>query len=497
MTQPIPWTFEPADVWRYFAEVCSIPHPSGHEAALARRVAALAAEHGLACRQDAAGNVRIDRPAAPGFGRRPRIILQAHLDMVPQAAAGRPFDFESQPIRPVVRGGWVSADGTTLGADDGIGVALALALLFDARLKAGPLAGVFTVSEETGLVGARAIDPAFLKGDWLLNLDGGGEGRFCIGCAGSGRLEVTFDTAPDPVGPGRGAAVAVAGLRGGHSGSHIHERRGNALVFLVRFLLAEPSFRIGAIEGGSVDNAIPREAAALGIAGEPLAAMRRRADRLAAALAGEFEAPKTFTITVSDAPRPATAWNRAFQGSLLKAVAAAPNGVQAYSDAFRCVRTSSNLAAMHSSGGRLTIRTSQRSLDDGERAALTGRIAAGFAAAGGTPKTGNVYPAWKPRPDSPLLRRAGDLYKTLTGGEAGWDVIHAGLEAGLFCRLNPGLDILALTPTLKDIHSPGERLEIASVQRVHRFLRALLERGPADQEAASRARASRAASRPG
>lgn len=466
---------EPESVWRYFAEICAIPHPSGHEAALAKRIVELAAEHGLQSRMDAAGNVRIDRPAAPGFEKRPRIIMQGHIDMVPQSVPGLNFDFTTMPIKPIVRDGWIVTDGTTLGADDGAGVALALAVLFDDSLKVGPLAGVFTVSEETGLSGARAIDPVFLEGDYLLNLDGGGENLLCIGCAGGCRLELDFSTELEPAFSGNGVEIKLSGLRGGHSGTNINDRRGNALIYLCRFLAAEPQIRIGAIDGGSVENAIPRDALARGVSGKTVGVLQKRADCFAAELAREFDAPEDFKITVSGASRPASLWRKEFQVRLLNAVATVPNGMIAFSEEFNCVRTSSNLAAMHSSEGRLEIRTSQRSMSDAERSALTDKIATHFTAIGGTPKTGNAYPGWKPRADSVLLKKALELKKKLGGTKPQIYVTHGGLETGIFCGINPKLEIIAFTPNTEDIHSPGERLEIGSVERVYNFLRSLLE----------------------
>jgi dipeptidase D len=466
---------EPKSFWRYFVEICSIPHPSGHEAALAKRIVELAAEHGLKSRIDAAGNVRIDRPAETGFEKCSRTIMQAHLDMVPQSVPGLNFDFTSMPITPIIRDGWIVTEGTTLGADDGAGLALALSMLFDKSLKTGPLAGVFTVSEETGLVGAQKIEPAFLDGDNLLNLDGGSENLFCIGCAGGCRLEIVFTTDPEPAVEGSGVEISLTGLRGGHSGKNINDRRGNALIYLCRFLSSEPYIRIGSIDGGSVENAIPRDAVARGVSGETAEALQKRATLFAVELAKEFDAPEDFKIYVAAIKRPESLWSKGFQKKLINAVVTAPNGVMAFSEEFNCVRTSSNLAAIHSNGERLLISTSQRSMDDSGRELLTERIAAHFAAIGGTARKGNCYPGWSPQADSVLLKTALELKKKLTGIDAEFYVTHAGLEAGIFHHINPDLDIISFTPTSEDIHSPGERLEIGSVERVHRFIRELLE----------------------
>lgn len=468
---------DPKSVWKLFSGICAIPHPSGHESALAKKILELAAERGLKSRVDAAGNVRIDRPAAAGCGERRKFLLQAHMDMVPQAAPGLNFDFTTMPIKPVVRGGWIVTDGTTLGADDGIGLAMALDILFDKTLKTGPLAGIFTVSEETGLVGAQAIDPAFLEGDYLLNLDGGDETHFCIGCAGGCRLELLFRPETAPAASGHGLEIRLSGLRGGHSGMDIDKRRGNALIYLCRFLASEPGLRIASIEGGSVENAIPREAAAFAACDEEPESLQERADRFRVALAREFEAPAEFRITVSAAARPAAPWRREFQEKLLEAVTTVPNGVMARSDEFSCVRTSCNMAAMHSGEGTLVIRTSQRSMIDAERKALTDKISTHFSAIGGAPKLGTVYPGWKPRTDSALLRKAVELKEKLSGERPHIYVSHGGLEAAVFCAQNPKLEIISFSPNAVDLHSPAERLEIGSVGRTHRFLRSLVEQG--------------------
>ena len=239
---------EPAPLWRIFENICSIPHPSGHEKALAEALSAFARERGLAVRSDSCGNLRIDRPASPGFEGRPAVILQAHLDMVPQAERGSAFDFTRDPIPTVIEDGWMrSAAGTTLGADDGIGVAAALALLTDEGFRSGPLAAVFTLSEEVGLNGAVALDPAFLKGDFLLNLDSEDEGELFIGCAGGARLEADLPIESEAVPPGvAGALLEVKGLAGGHSGCNIADRRGNALLCVANFTpVFHPIYRIG------------------------------------------------------------------------------------------------------------------------------------------------------------------------------------------------------------------------------------------------------------
>lgn len=472
-------SLSPAPVWEIFEMICSIPHPSGHEAALAEALAAAAEERGLAVRRDAAGNLRIDRAAAPGFESAPAVLLQAHLDMVPQTAPGVEFDFLADPIPPEIRGEWVvSGAGTTLGSDNGIGVAAAVALLFDPAWRGGALAGVFTVSEEVGLNGALALSPEMLEGTYLLNLDSEEEGELYLGCAGGARLTLTFDAAFQPVPAGMaGIRCTVGGLAGGHSGCNIADRRGNAIRLLARLLERSPEFLPAAFDGGTCDNAIPREAAACGaVPADGVESFRVRAEEFAREAAGEFDAPPEFRIEVEAAPLPERVWRVEFRDRLLGALTGCPDGAVAFDSALGVVRTSSNLASVRSEGERLVVATSQRSQIDAERAALSGAIAERFRAAGATAALSHVYPGWEPRPDSRLFSTAASLYRELFGRRPEPKVIHAGLECGILSGINPKLEILSFGPTLENPHSPGERLDIASVGRFWKFLRELISR---------------------
>ena len=470
-------TLEPKPVWEIFAMICGIPHPSGQEAKLAEAIANLAAEHRLRVRRDAYGNLRIDRPASPGFENRPAVILQGHLDMVPQAAPEAKFDFSADPVPAVAENGFVrSAAGTTLGADDGLGVAAALALLFDESFRSGPLAAVFTLSEEVGLNGAQALDPAFLAGEYLLNLDSEEEGELYIGCAGGARLEADLPLEFEAVPPGFAAArLEVKGLAGGHSGCNIADRRGNAVRFLGEALLAGGTMRAASIRGGSLDNAIPREAEALVV----LDPERWEETRLALAalekrLRGQFSAPNAFTIALSEATRPERVWTPSIHERAVCALAGCPDGVLDMEERFGIPRTSTNLAAAFERGGFLVFRTSQRSLSDAERREATARVAAHFAALGATVKIDNEYPGWEPATRSKLLAKAVALYTELFAEKPQVKVIHAGLECGIFAGKQPGLDMLSFGPTILDPHSPSERAEIVGVERFYSFLAALV-----------------------
>lgn len=472
-------SLSPAPVWEIFEMICSIPHPSGHEAALAEALAAAARERGLAVRRDAAGNLRIDRAAAPGFESAPVVLLQAHLDMVPQTAPGVKFDFLTDPIPPEIRGEWVvSGAGTTLGSDNGIGVAAAVALLFDPAWRGGALAGVFTVSEEVGLNGALALSPEMLEGTYLLNLDSEEEGELYLGCAGGARLTLTFDVVFQPVSAGMtGVRCTVGGMAGGHSGCNIADRRGNAIRLLARLLERSPELLVASFDGGTCDNAIPREAAVCGaLPADGVEPFRTRAEAFAREAAGEFDAPPEFRIEVETAPLPERVWREAFRDRVLGALTGCPDGPTAFDSALDVVRTSSNLASVRSEGERLIVATSQRSQIDAERAALTEAIAQRFRAAGGAAAVSHAYPGWEPRLDSRLFSTAASLYRELFGKRPEPKVIHAGLECGILSGINPKLEILSFGPTLENPHSPGERLDIASVGRFWRFLRELISR---------------------
>lgn len=472
-------SLSPAPVWEIFEMICSIPHPSGHEAALAEALAAAARERGLAVRRDAAGNLRIDRAAAPGFESAPVVLLQAHLDMVPQTAPGVKFDFLTDPIPPEIRGEWVvSGAGTTLGSDNGIGVAAAVALLFDPAWRGGALAGVFTVSEEVGLNGALALSPEMLEGTYLLNLDSEEEGELYLGCAGGARLTLTFDVVFQPVSAGMtGVRCTVGGMAGGHSGCNIADRRGNAIRLLARLLERSPELLVASFDGGTCDNAIPREAAVCGaLPADGVEPFRTRAEAFAREAAGEFDAPPEFRIEVEAAPLPERVWREAFRDRVLGALTGCPDGPTAFDSALGVVRTSSNLASVRSEGERLIVATSQRGQIDAERAALTEAIAQRFRAAGGAAAVSHAYPGWEPRLDSRLFSTAASLYRELFGKRPEPKVIHAGLECGILSGINPKLEILSFGPTLENPHSPGERLDIASVGRFWRFLRELISR---------------------
>ena len=461
--------FEPQAVWKFFDLICSIPHPSGHEAALADRLAGIAVEHGLSVRRDDAGNLRIDRKAAPGFENRPTILLQAHLDMVP-VADDPGFDFLTMPISTWIDGDWLRAKGTALGADNGIGVALAMAVLCEPDLKCGALAGIFTVDEEVGLTGASALAGELLEGKYLLNLDGGPDGDACIGCAGGGRTEFDFVPEYESEVSGHPVQIALSGLPGGHSGICIHENRGNAVKALSDFLLEHPEIRLSSFEAGGADNAIPAEGVVSGCFDGDFEALQQSAVLAGAVLGRELARDGIkFTVTALS-EMPEKVWSRDFQHRLLVALSLAPNGVMKMDEQLNIVHTSSNLAAVFFENGSVRVRSSQRSLDDEQRELTTGMLSTHFASFGASAAVGNCYPGWTPQQDSKLVRVCAELWEKRSGQPMSLRAIHAGLETGAFCKKNPDLELISIGPEAHGCHTPAEHLSIASTERFYDYL---------------------------
>ena len=459
---------EPAAVWEIFAEICAIPHPSYHEKALADHLAERGRAAGMSVRRDVAGNLRIDRPGGTG----PRIILQAHIDMVGQADSGKKFDFVRDPIVPVREGNWIHADGTTLGADDGVGAAMAMAALLDPGTAAARLSALFTVSEEVGLIGAGALAPEMLDGDQLVNLDGGE--YFCAGCAGGVRTDLEFAAGQEAPPVGEGVEIVLSGLRGGHSGEQIDEPRGNALIFLARFLAAHPEVAAASFAGGAADNAIPREAAVLAVTPDP-EKLAQAAAEFRDLLAREFDAPAEFRIEVRRAAAPEAVWSANFRSQFFALAASVANGVFARDERLGVVRTSSNLAIAKSSpGGVLVLSSSQRSMDDRERDRASEQLGAHFALLAPKVSRRGVYSGWEAPADSPLLAAAREIQRAIYPKPFEVKAIHAGLELGCFHKLSPQLELLCFGPEVHDMHSPAERVKIASVDAAYRLLRALV-----------------------
>ena len=470
----------PAAVWRHFATLCRIPRVSKHEAALRDHLRSWAEGLGLPCTVDAAGNLLIRKAVSPGREGVPGVVLQAHLDMVCQANAGVAHDFFSDPIRPVLRDGWLVAPETTLGADNGIGVALILAVLEDRELVHGPLEALFTVDEEAGMGGAHGLQPGALAGRLMINLDTEAWGEFFVGCAGGLDVDVERRSAPEAAPAGWvGQEIVLRGLRGGHSGVDIHEERGNALKLLVRVLRdleARLPLRLATMSGGTARNALPREARAVvavpaGRAGEIADVLAAWQAALRAELAGVDEG-----VALSCAPAAAGEVMAAGEQAVwLASLQAAPHGVFRWSRRIPgVVETSNNLgvAELGPGGGRCNFMV--RSLVDRGALALAEQIASLFDLSASSVRKSGHYPGWAPDPASPLLALCREVYRREFGGESAVQVIHAGLECGIIGAKHPGMDTVSFGPTITGAHAPGEAVEIASVGRCWHLLRAIL-----------------------
>lgn len=476
---------EPRRVWSSFDALSRIPRPSKAEQRVRDHVLAWAEGHGFGHRLDAAGNVVVSVPASPGREKAPTVVLQGHLDMVCEKRPESRHDFDRDPIELVVDGEWVRAQGTTLGADNGLGVAAALAVASDPAVAHGPLELLFTVDEETGLHGAADLDPTLVGGRLLVNLDTEEDDAVYIGCAGAAGVEAFLPLPREPGAPRRPRwRLAVGGLRGGHSGMDVRENRGNALKVLARLLAAGldagVDFGLVALAGGGKANAIPREAWAeleLTEAGrDALAAVVARVEAETRAELGQVEPGLELTLAAATSPSPEPIVAAAVRDRWVRWLDAAPNGVIAMSRAVPgLVETSTNLATVACDAREARVLFSCRSSVDASLAGLQRSLAslAGLAGARADRRPG--YPGWEPRPGSPLVRRTVAVYAGLFGVEPAVRAVHAGLECGILAGKLPGLDAVSIGPEIRDAHSPDERARIPSVAKLYRWLGALLE----------------------
>lgn len=474
---------QPEAVWRYFAEISRIPRCSKHEAAASRYVLDQARRLGLEAEADALGNVVVRvGPTLPGD--RPGVVLQGHLDMVCEKNRETRHDFATDPIRLVRRDNVITADGTTLGADNGIAVAAMLAVMEDRSLEHGPLELLFTVDEETGLTGAAGLGPHFVRGRILLNLDSEEEGTIYIGCSGgrdtTGLLGVRYEEAN----PRHAAlSVKVTGLKGGHSGLEIDRGRANAVKVMGRVLsaLAPLGARLASVDGGDKHNAIPRECeAVLFLPPGKLKAAGGTVERCSASIRAEFSAVEPdlrITLAPLHGDRPAMVLRRKDQLTLLRLLAALPHGVIKMSAEIPgLVETSTNLAAVHTGEEGARIVTSQRSPVASELDEIAAAVVAIMELGGAAIETSDAYPGWKPDLSSPILKIAREAYRELYGKEPQAKAIHAGLECGVIGKRFPGMDMISFGPTLEGAHSPEERMQIDTVEKFWDLLLAILRR---------------------
>ncbi|MBR6920520.1 MAG: aminoacyl-histidine dipeptidase [Bacteroidales bacterium] len=466
-------SLQPNSVWKYFHAINQIPRPSKKEGKMIAYLMETGKSLGLETLKDEAGNVLIRKPATPGKEQVTPIIFQAHMDTVCEKNSDVDFNFETDAIRTRIDGEWLKAEGTTLGADDGIGIAMALAILESKDIAHGPIECLFTVDEETGLTGAYALQKDFLRGKMLLNLDSEDEGQFFIGCAGGKNTEITIDFEEEDV-PKNSKAfrVMVKGLQGGHSGDDINKKRGNAIKILTR-ILHEATFAYDAelahIDGGNLHNAIAREASATLV--------------MQSHLEEEFtNYIRTFGETVrhelknSDAgvqveiepvALPAKVIDNYTQCDLVQALYACPHGVLAMDqDIEGFVETSTNLASVKTVGKQIKIVTSQRSSIESKKDDAANMVASAFELMGAEVEFGDGYPGWSPNGDSKVLKLMKQAYQNIFKKDPQVLVIHAGLECGLIGEKYPEMDMISYGPTLRGVHSPDEKLLIRTVQEV-------------------------------
>ena len=479
----------PKIVWKYFHEITQVPRPSKKEGKIIAYLEKFAKEHGIEYKKDHVGNIVMIKPATPGYEDRVKVILQSHVDMVCEKNAGTQHDFDNDPIRTIIDGEWLHADGTTLGADNGIGCAAQLALLASKDLEHGPIEALFTVDEETGMTGAFELKPGFLTGKILINLDSEDEGELFIGCAGGKGLEATFSPQWQPAPAGLvWLRAAVSGLKGGHSGGEIHCGLGNANKILTRYLYSLErelgSWSLAEIAGGNLHNAIPREAHALiGVRPEDKAKAEQLLETLFKNVQAELKRvdPKV-RLELTEAAAPSQVVDDKTKHGLVRSLYACPHGVLGMSHEMEdLVETSNNLASIKQRDGKIVVTTSQRSSTTSLRDSASEMVASAFELGGAQVALTDAYPGWKPNPESAILKASADAYRKLFGKEAAVKAIHAGLECGLILDVYPDLDMVSFGPTLRDVHSPAERIEIKTVDLWWRHLLEVLKEIPADK----------------
>ena len=468
-------SLKPSKVFHYFNEITKIPRPSKQETLISEWLEKTGKAMGLATKRDKAGNVLIAKPATPGKEHVTPVIFQSHMDMVCEKNNDTNFDFSKDAIQTYVDGEWLKAKGTTLGADDGIGMAIALAILDDQELEHGPIECLFTVDEETGLSGAKALEAGFMTGKMLINLDSEDEGQFFIGCAGGkdtvATLECEYEDVKELENPDvKFYKVMVKGLQGGHSGDDINKGRGNAVKLLTRLLYngyCDYNVRIADIQAGNLRNAIAREGYAIvAVPANNCADWELYCQAMNKIYKDEFHTTDPdVEVLFESAPATEKVLFEFQQIDLLNALLVCPHGVQAMSqDIPGFVETSTNLASVKKIDDKIVITTSQRSSVESRKEAVVDKVSTAFWMIGAEVVSGDGYPGWNPNPDSQVLHVLVDAYKNLFKKDPQVLAIHAGLECGLFSEKYPDLDMVSIGPTLRGVHSPDEKLEIKTVQ---------------------------------
>ena len=465
---------EPKEVFHYFDEICKVPRPSKKEGKIIEWLLKTGKELGLPTKRDEVGNVLISKPATKGKENVTPVIFQAHMDMVCEKNNDTVFDFEKDAIQSYVDGEWLKAKGTTLGADDGIGVAIALAILASKTLEHGPIECLFTVDEETGLTGAFALQPGFMNGKMLLNLDSEDWGEFFIGCAGGKDTVAKYDVTYENEIPANSAyyKIMVGGLQGGHSGDDINKERGNAVKLLNRLLwngYQDYDVRIADICAGNLRNAIAREGwAIVTLPKNDAPKFEEYLKKMDGVFKNEYRvSDPNVCVTFEKAEKPKAIIDEVLQIDLMNALYACPHGVLAMSQDIKgFVETSTNLASVKKEGDEIIVTTSQRSSVESKKEDACDHVSSVFYATEAAEVTGSDgYPGWEPNPKSKVLDLIVEAYHNVFHQEPVVKAIHAGLECGLFSQKYPDLDMVSFGPTLRGVHSPDEKLEIATVQK--------------------------------
>jgi len=474
---------KPQPLFGYFEDICQVPRPSKKEEKIRRFLLDFAVRHNLEAKTDEVGNILISKQAASGMENAPTVILQTHMDMVCEKNSDKEFDFDNDPIEPIVDDGWVKANGTTLGADCGIGIAAQMAVLTSSEIKHGPVECLITVDEESGMTGAFALEPGFMSGSLLLNLDSEDEGEIFIGCAGGIDTLATFNFNKEEI-PVDSVALklTVSGLLGGHSGDDIHKNRGNANKILNRFLWdisKQADLQLVDFNGGNLRNAIAREASAVITVQEDhkdiiFDGFKKYVNDV------QFEYERSepgLNLSIAETEIPEFVIDKMSQEKLFDAIHACPHGVIEMSTRMEgIVETSTNLASVKFiEGDKILVTTSQRSEIESRKHWAAGMVESVFKLAGAEVRHPDGYPGWAPNPDSEILKITVDSYKKLFGIKPVVRSIHAGLECGLFLEKYPDLDMVSFGPTIRGAHSPDERLDIETTVKFWKHLVDVLE----------------------
>ncbi len=473
---------EPKVIWSHFEELRQIPRPSAKEQKAREWVLAKAKKKGLEIHEDKVGNIVVKKPAHKGRETAPAVVLQGHLDMVCEKNESVQHDFDKDPIKIVRKGEWLYADGTTLGADNGVGVSAALAVMESDDIKHGPLEFVFTIDEERGLTGASEFPGGVLKAKYFLNLDGEEKGTLCIGCSGGVNTTARRKVGLRAAGSGNAYKIKVSGLKGGHSGVDIHLGRGNAIRVLggmVQRIVEKLGAEVAELKGGSARNVIPREATAVvvidGVREAELKKLVSEFEQETKTDLGSFD--PGVQITAEKTEKPARVMEKKDAEQVVNLLVAIPHGVLAMSpDVPGLVQNSTNLATVSVKGDEVEIGSSQRSAIEASKMAAARQVATACRLAGFEVEHAGSYPGWKPEPTSEIVQKCKEAFKQVFGSETRLVAMHAGLECGVIGEKYPGMQLISFGPQIESPHSPNERVEIASVAEFWKYLKAVLEK---------------------